>query len=99
MSAGERAPAKTTYHPEHLTDRAAMLATRAMDRAAAAGGVITTLPDNLEIGGSLDLRGTGVTKLPDNLSVGGNLYLNRGWSGRDGLVSLAGSVGRPGSSL
>jgi epsilon-lactone hydrolase len=30
MSAGEPAPAKTTYHPENLTDRAAMLAMRAM---------------------------------------------------------------------
>jgi acetyl esterase/lipase len=30
MSAGEPAPAKTTYHPEHLADRAAMLAMRAM---------------------------------------------------------------------
>jgi hypothetical protein len=30
MSAGEPAPAKTTYHPENLTDRAAMLAMRVM---------------------------------------------------------------------
>jgi len=30
MSAREPAPAKTTYHPENLTDRAAMLAMRAM---------------------------------------------------------------------
>ena len=32
-------------------------------------------PDNLSVGGSLDLRGTCVTELPDNLSVGGSLYL------------------------
>ncbi len=33
------------------------------------------LPDNLSVGGYLDLRGTSVTTLPDNLSVGGSLYL------------------------
>ena len=32
--------------------------------------------DNLSVGGSLDLSGTGVTTLPDNLSVGGSLYLS-----------------------
>ena len=32
-------------------------------------------PDNLSVGRSLDLRGTGITALPDNLSVGGYLYL------------------------
>jgi len=31
--------------------------------------------DNLSVGGSLDLRGTGITTLPDNLSVGGSLDL------------------------
>ena len=36
---------------------------------------VTALPDNLTVGGFLDLRDTGVTKLPDNLKVGGNLYL------------------------
>jgi len=30
MSLREPAPAKTTFHPEHLADRAAMLAMRAM---------------------------------------------------------------------
>ena len=36
---------------------------------------ITTLPDNLTVGGYLDLRGTGITTLPDNLTVGGSLDL------------------------
>ncbi|MBP1035848.1 hypothetical protein J8631_09780, partial [Serratia fonticola] len=35
----------------------------------------TSLPDNLSVGGSLYLRGTGITSLPDNLSVGGYLDL------------------------
>ena len=39
------------------------------------GTGITSLPDNLTVGGNLDLRGTGITSLPDNLTVGGNLYL------------------------
>ena len=30
---------------------------------------------NLTVGGSLDLRGTGITSLPDNLTVGGSLDL------------------------
>jgi len=34
-----------------------------------------SLPDNLSVGGYLDLRGTQITSLPDNLSVGGYLYL------------------------
>jgi hypothetical protein len=33
-------------------------------------------PDNLSVGGWLDLRGTGITALPDNLSVGGSLDLS-----------------------
>ena len=36
---------------------------------------ITSLPDNLSVGGSLYLQGTAITSLPDNLSVGGYLYL------------------------
>jgi len=32
-------------------------------------------PDNLSVGWSLNLRGTGITALPDNLSVGGWLDL------------------------
>ena len=37
---------------------------------------ITSLPDNLTVGGYLDLEGcTGITSLPDNLIVGGSLYL------------------------
>ncbi|MFT4271852.1 MAG: hypothetical protein QM578_12640, partial [Pantoea sp.] len=31
--------------------------------------------DEISVGGSLYLRGTGITSLPDNLSVGGYLYL------------------------
>jgi hypothetical protein len=33
------------------------------------------LPDNLNVGGWLDLSGTQITQLPDNLNVGGSLYL------------------------
>jgi hypothetical protein len=36
---------------------------------------IIDLPDNLSVGGYLDLRGTKITSLPDNLSVGGYLDL------------------------
>ncbi|WP_051983882.1 hypothetical protein [Pectobacterium wasabiae] len=36
---------------------------------------ITSLPENLSVGGYLDLEGTGITSLPENLSVGGSLYL------------------------
>ncbi len=36
---------------------------------------ITTLPDNLTVGGYLDLRGTSIQTLPDNLTVGGSLDL------------------------
>ncbi|MDD6211297.1 MAG: hypothetical protein PUB21_11915, partial [Bacteroidales bacterium] len=32
------------------------------------GTGITSLPDNLTVGGFLDLRGTGITSLPDNLT-------------------------------
>ena len=39
------------------------------------GTGITALPDNLTVGGWLDLSGTKITALPDNLTVGGNLYL------------------------
>ena len=39
------------------------------------GTGITSLPDNLTVGGGLDLRGTGITSLPDNLTVGGYLDL------------------------
>ena len=34
------------------------------------------LPDNLTVGGWLDLSGTKITALPDNLTVGGDLYLS-----------------------
>ena len=33
------------------------------------------MPDNLTVGGSLDLEGTQITSLPDNLTVGSHLYL------------------------
>ena len=36
---------------------------------------VDALPDNLTVGGWLDLRGTSITALPDNLTVGGSLYL------------------------
>ena len=36
---------------------------------------ITKLPDNLTVGGSLDLTGSNITKLPDNLVVDYCLYL------------------------
>ena len=39
------------------------------------GTPITSLPDNLSVGGSLYLRDTPITSLPDNLSVRGSLYL------------------------
>ena len=40
------------------------------------GTGITSLPDNLTIGDSLDLEGcTGITSLPDNLTIGGYLDL------------------------
>ena len=32
-------------------------------------------PDNLTVGGALDLERTAITALPDNLKVGGSLYL------------------------
>ena len=39
------------------------------------GTQIASLPDNLIVGGDLDLRDTQITSLPDNLIVGGDLYL------------------------
>lgn len=39
------------------------------------GTGITTLPDNLTVGGWIDLRDTGVNALPDDLTVGGWLDL------------------------
>ncbi|HAG1943840.1 TPA: hypothetical protein G8V98_004820 [Salmonella enterica] len=36
---------------------------------------VDTLPDNLTVGGGLDLSGTSITALPDNLTVGGWLDL------------------------
>jgi hypothetical protein len=36
---------------------------------------ITSIPNNLTVGGNLDLRNTPITSLPDNLKVGGGLYL------------------------
>ena len=40
------------------------------------GTGITSLPDNLTVGGWLDLSGTGITSLPDNLTVGCSLDLS-----------------------
>ncbi|MBQ7835373.1 MAG: hypothetical protein IJ385_06275, partial [Ruminiclostridium sp.] len=39
------------------------------------GTGITSLPEGLTVGGSLDLRGTGITSLPEGLTVGGSLDL------------------------
>ena len=36
---------------------------------------ITSLPNNLKVGGNLNLSSTPITSLPDNLQVGGNLGL------------------------
>jgi hypothetical protein len=36
---------------------------------------ITSLPNNLKVGGYLDIYNTKITSLPDNLQVGGDLYL------------------------
>ena len=33
-------------------------------------------PDNLSVGGDLDLSDTAITSMPDNLTVGGNLSLS-----------------------
>ena len=40
------------------------------------GTEITTLPENLTVGGYLYLSNTGITALPENLTVGGDLYLS-----------------------
>ncbi|RVS94149.1 hypothetical protein EOK88_24450 [Citrobacter freundii] len=37
---------------------------------------VDALPDNLTVGGWLDLSGTSITALPDNLTVGGSLDLS-----------------------
>ena len=37
------------------------------------GTQITSLPDNLSVGGYLDLRGTEITSLPKDLKVKGNI--------------------------
>ena len=37
---------------------------------------VTSLPDGLTVGGTLDLGGTKITSLPDNLTVGGSLWLS-----------------------
>ena len=39
------------------------------------GTKITSLPDGLRVGGTLNLSGTGITSLPDGLRVGGSLDL------------------------
>ncbi|NWJ80347.1 hypothetical protein HX884_12015, partial [Enterobacter sp. SECR19-1250] len=36
---------------------------------------VDALPDNLTVGGWLDLEGSSITALPDNLTVGGSLDL------------------------
>jgi len=44
---------------------------------------ITSLPDNLKVGGSLYLSDIPITSLPDNLKVGGNLDLRNTKVGGD----------------
>ena len=39
---------------------------------------ITALPDDLHVGGDLDLRGTRVTRLPPGMHVGGTIFPNSG---------------------
>jgi hypothetical protein len=39
------------------------------------GTPITSLPDNLHVGGSLELRETPITSLPDNLVVKGRIFI------------------------
>jgi hypothetical protein len=46
---------------------------RRQPRSARTG--IPKLPDNLSVGGRLDLRSTGIIDLSDNLTVGGSLDL------------------------
>ena len=36
---------------------------------------LTSLPNNLKVGGYLDLTGTPITSLPNNLKIGRDLYL------------------------
>lgn len=38
---------------------------------------VDALPDNLTVGGSLNLRDTSITALPDNLTVGEVVFLSR----------------------
>jgi len=40
------------------------------------GTPIKELPDNLKVGGNLNLSNTQVKELPDNLKVGGSLFLH-----------------------
>ena len=37
---------------------------------------ITSLPNNLKIGGTLNVSYTSITSLPDNLKIGENLFIN-----------------------
>jgi hypothetical protein len=50
------------------------------------------LPDNLTVGGSLDLENTAITALPDNLTVGGSLDLSG--TAITGSVYNCGNYGR-----
>ena len=47
-----------------------------------------TMDESGKIGGSLDLRGTGITALPDGLTVGGYLDLE----GCTGITALPASI-------
>ncbi|MFJ5503850.1 hypothetical protein ACIPUO_06520 [Pectobacterium carotovorum] len=61
---------------------------------------ITSLPENLSVGGSLDLSGTGITSLPENLSVGGSLYLRgTGITSLPENLSVGGSLDLSGTGI
>ena len=56
-----------------VSDNGNITVTNNLDLECVSG--VDALPDNLTVGGSLDLRGTSITALPDNLTVGSSLYL------------------------
>jgi hypothetical protein len=56
-----------------VSDNGNITVTNNLDLECVSG--VDALPDNLTVGGSLDLSGTSITALPDNLTVGGSLDL------------------------
>ena len=63
--------AKLIYAPKELTDEE-LNVERGLYLSYSK---ITSLPDNLQVGGDLSLLKTPITSLPDNLKVEKNLYL------------------------